>query len=72
MSYKGLNEKERISLTIPIYGCSTTGMEWNFLKLEESNLTIAVNLAVPVQLLGVSQLLLSLLQKVSLKKSYLF
>ncbi len=53
-----LNKQEGTSLKSPIYGCSTTGTEWSFLKLEGNTLVIDEKryyLAKLEELLGVLQ-----------------
>lgn len=53
-----LNDLDNTPLSSPIYGCSTTGTEWRFLKLEDTLVTIdrcPYYLAQPDQLLGVLQ-----------------
>lgn len=53
-----LNKQEKMTLSTPIYGCATTGIEWRFLALKDNNLVIDVKsfyLAIPDQLLGVLQ-----------------
>lgn len=35
-----LNKEDNPKYNKPIYGCSTTGIEWRFLKLEKNQLTI--------------------------------
>lgn len=53
-----LNEQEGVALNGPLYGCSTTGTEWNFLKLMNNELVIDIDryhLSKPAQLLGILQ-----------------
>lgn len=52
------NEQEGTPLNSSLYGCSTTGIEWNFLKLEGNDLIVDIKryyINMPAQLLGVLQ-----------------
>lgn len=56
-----LNTEDNKNYNKPIYGCSTTGVEWRFLKLEDKNLTIDLDryyIQEVEQLLGVLQTIL--------------